>query len=112
MPSVQHTCARSARAYACANSRITSAFTVVNFSARSSVYGSTDARYASKPVVARSMNAVLHNPAAMISRPIAFARAMSDPTSSPSQTSANAAELVRRGSIAYIRAPRFCPFIK
>src|SRR5688572_8870089 len=44
-------------------------------------------------------------PAAMISRAIAFARAMSDPTSSPSQLSAHSADEVRRGSIAYRRAP-------
>jgi len=40
------------------------------------------------------------SPAAMISRPIAFARAMSLPTSSPSHVSAQAALLVRRGSTA------------
>ncbi len=56
------------------------------------------------------MNAVLHSPAAMISRPIALASAMSEPTSSPSHTSAQAAELVRRGSMAYSRAPCFIPF--
>ena len=45
----------------------------------------------------------------MISRPTAFARAMSDPTSRPSQTSAHSAELVRRGSTAYRRAPLCTP---
>src|SRR6266576_3580198 len=45
----------------------------------------------------------------MISRPTAFASAMSDPTSSPSQTSAHSAELVRRGSTAYSRAPFLTP---
>ena len=50
------------------------------------------------------------SPAAMISRAIAFASAMSDPTSSPSHASAHAAELVRRGSMAYSRAPRRIPF--
>src|SRR5262249_50096003 len=45
------------------------------------------------------------SPAAMISRPIALARAMSEPTSRPSQVSAHSAELVRRGSTAYRRAP-------
>lgn len=45
----------------------------------------------------------------MISRPIAFASAMSLPTSMPSQTSAHSAELVRRGSTAYSRAPLRTP---
>ncbi len=41
----------------------------------------------------------------MISRPIALARAMSEPTSRPSHPSAHCAELVRRGSTAKRRAP-------
>ena len=45
----------------------------------------------------------------MISRPIAFASAMSLPTSRPSHTSAHSAELVRRGSTAYSRAPLWTP---
>jgi hypothetical protein len=64
------------------------------------VYDSTFARYASNPLVARSMKARFSSPAAMISRPIAFARAMSLPTSMPSQVSAQAALPVRRGSTA------------
>ena len=40
------------------------------------------------------------SPAAMISRPTAFASAMSVPTSSPTHTSAHSAEVVRRGSMA------------
>src|SRR5215207_2348272 len=51
------------------------------------------------------MNPRSSRPAAMISRAIAFARAISDPTSSPSQLSAHSADEVRRGSIAYRRAP-------
>ena len=46
----------------------------------------------------------------MISRAIAFASAMSDPTSRPSHRSAHSAELVRRGSTVISRAPRFTPF--
>ena len=45
----------------------------------------------------------------MISRPTALARAMSEPTSRPSQTSAHWAELVLRGSIANRRAPLWMP---
>ena len=59
--------------------------------------------------VARSMNSMFARPAWMISRPIAFASAMSLPTSRPSQTSAHSAELVRRGSTAYSRAPLRTP---
>src|SRR5258705_6099320 len=55
------------------------------------------------------MKAASSSPAAMISRPIALARAMSEPTSRPSQTSAHSAELVRRGSTAYSRAPLRTP---
>src|SRR3954470_81247 len=55
------------------------------------------------------MNASSSRPDAMISRPIAFARAMSDPTSRPSHTSAHSALEVRRGSIAYSRAPLRTP---
>jgi hypothetical protein len=39
------------------------------------------------------------NPEAMISRAIALARAISEPTLMPSQTSAQRAELVFRGSM-------------
>jgi len=46
------------------------------------------------------MKARFSSPAAMISRPIAFASAMSLPTSSPSHVSAQAALVVRRGSTA------------
>ena len=45
----------------------------------------------------------------MISRAMALARAMSDPTSRPSHRSAHCAELVRRGSTAISRAPRLTP---
>ena len=51
------------------------------------------------------MKSLSCNPAWMISRPMALASAMSVPTDSPSQRSANLAEDVRRGSMAYIRAP-------
>ena len=44
-------------------------------------------------------------PAAMISRPTAWARAMSVPTWRPSQRSAHGAEAVRRGSTTKMRAP-------
>ena len=98
IPSVQQIMARSAVAYACATSRIASAGTPVACSARSSVHASTAAAYSSNPVVACAMNDRSWRPAWMISRPIAFASAMSDPTSAPSQRSAQAAELVRRGS--------------
>jgi hypothetical protein len=79
---------------------MSAAGTPVSRWAYSSVYESTRARYSSKPVVARRMNSWLCRPAEMISRPTALARAMSEPTSSPSQASAQAAELVRRGSTA------------
>ena len=45
----------------------------------------------------------------MITRAIAFESAMSLPTLSPSQTSAHAAVLVRRGSMTYRRAPLRTP---
>ncbi len=105
MPSVQQTIARSARAYACAVSRIASAGTPVSRSPSSSVNGSTEAAYASKPSVARSTKVSLCRPAWMISRAIVFERATSEPTSSPSQRSAHCADVVRRGSIAKRRAP-------
>ena len=105
MPSVQHRIARSARAYAWAISRMTSAGTPVTRSPSSSVHGSTDARYSSKPVVERSMKRSLVSPAWMISRAIVLERAMSVPTSSPSHASAHRAELVRRGSTTNSRAP-------
>ena len=41
----------------------------------------------------------------MISRAIPFDSAMSLPTLSPSQVSAHSADVVRRGSITYSRAP-------
>ena len=41
----------------------------------------------------------------MISRPMALASAMSEPTSSAAQRSAHCTELVRRGSMANNRAP-------
>ena len=50
MPSVQHSWARSAAAKAWASSRMASAGTPVSTSPRSSVHGSTDAAYSSKPV--------------------------------------------------------------
>jgi hypothetical protein len=46
----------------------------------------------------------------MISRPMAFASEMSEPTSMPSHASAHCADVVRRGSTAYNRAPRRTPF--
>lgn len=110
MPRVQHSWARSARAYACANCRIAAAGTPVTFSASDSVQGSTSALYSSKPLVARSMKAWLARPAWMISRPIACAIGMSVPTFRPSQLSAHSAVDVRRGSTAYIRAPFLIPF--
>ncbi len=50
--------------------------------------------------VARLMNSRWWRPFAMISRPIALARAISEPTSRPSQVSAHSADDVRRGSTA------------
>ena len=84
---------------------MTSAGTPVTRSPSSSVHGSTDARYSSKPVVARSMKRSLVRPAWMISRAIVLASAMSVPTSSPSHASAHCAEPVRRGSTTNSRAP-------
>ena len=55
------------------------------------------------------MNASLCSPAWMISRAIVLESAMSVPTFSPSQTSAQRAELVRRGSTQYSRAPLRTP---
>ena len=46
----------------------------------------------------------------MISRPIALASAMSEPTSRPSHTSAHCADGVRRGSTTISRAPLRTPF--
>ena len=57
-----------------------------------------------------AMNSSLARPAAMISRPIALASAMSVPTSRPSHRSAHSADVVRRGSTAYSRAPLRTPF--
>ena len=57
----------------------------------------------------RAMNSLSSRPLAMTSRPTALARAMSLPTSRPSQTSAHSADEVRRGSIAYRRAPLWTP---
>ena len=45
----------------------------------------------------------------MISRPMVLARAMSVPTSSPAQRSAQAADEVRRGSMAISLAPLCSP---
>jgi hypothetical protein len=87
-----------------------SAGTPVRRSPSSSVNGSTDSAYTSKPLVAWSMNERLCSPAWMISRAIALERAMSEPTSSPSHRSAHLAELVRRGSTAIMRAPFRTPF--
>ena len=61
-------------------------------------------------MVARSTNASFTSPASMISLPIAFASEMSEPTSMPSHASAHCADVVRRGSTAYIRAPFLSPF--
>src|SRR6266851_7514193 len=105
MPSVQQIIPRSARPYSRATSLIAAAGTPVSASARSSVYSSTPRANSSYPVVARAMNSLSASPAWMISRAIAFARAMSLPTSMPSHTSAHSAELVRRGSTAIKRAP-------
>jgi hypothetical protein len=55
------------------------------------------------------MNAVFARPAWMISRPIALARAMSEPTLLPSQTSAHSAVSDRRGSTTISRAPLWTP---
>src|SRR5215207_761377 len=56
------------------------------------------------------MNSRCSRPAAMISRAIALASAMSEPTSRPSQRSAHSADDVRRGSTVIRRAPRCTPF--
>src|SRR5437773_5593329 len=69
-----------------------SAGTPVTLAACASVYGSTASRYASNPVVARAMKARFSRPAARISRPMALARAMSEPTSIPSHPSAHRSE--------------------
>src|SRR5450631_2843875 len=55
------------------------------------------------------MNSLFSRPAARISRPSALARAMSEPTSRPSQPSDHWAELVRRGSTVYSLAPLLTP---
>ena len=110
IPSVQQIMARSARANACAVSPITSAGTPVSRSPSASVKGSTDAAYSSKPSVARSTKGRLTRPAWMISRAMAFESATSEPTSRPSHRSAHRAEVVRRGSMAYRRAPFRTPF--
>jgi len=73
------------------------------------VEGSTAAAYSSKPVVAAAMKPSFVNPAWMISRPTALARAMSVPTSRPSHRSAQAAESVRRGSTTMSFAPLSTP---
>ena len=99
MPSVQQIMALFALANVCAHSRMTSAGTPVIRSPSSSVYGSTLAAYASKPLHALAMKSLWCRPAWMISRAIVFERAMSLPTWLPSQTSAQAADSVRRGSI-------------
>jgi hypothetical protein len=88
---------------------ISAASTPVISDARSSVYGSTVAMYSSKCSVALATNASFTSPAWMISRPMALARAMSVPTSRPSQASAHCAVEVRRGSTEYMRAPLFNP---
>jgi hypothetical protein len=49
-------------------------------------------------------------PAARISRATAFASAISEPTSIPSQWCAQRAELVRRGSMTNRSAPFRTPF--
>ena len=72
--------------------------TPVSRSARSSVYFSTCALYASNPLVAWRINFSFASPAAIISRPTALASEMSEPTSKPSHRFAHCAELVRRGS--------------
>ena len=46
----------------------------------------------------------------MITFAMALARAMSEPTSMPSHTSAHWADSLRRGSTAYMRAPLRNPF--
>ncbi len=56
------------------------------------------------------MNASFTRPAWMISWAMAFASEMSDPTSMPSHASAHCADVVRRGSTAYMRAPFLRPF--
>ena len=84
---------------------MTCAGTPVTRSPSSSVHGSTERRYSSKPVVERSMKRWLASPAWMISRAIVFESAMSLPTSSPSHVSAHCAEPVLRGSTTNSRAP-------
>src|SRR5689334_434485 len=88
---------------------MTVAGTPVIRSPSSSVNGSTDAAYSAKLLVARRMNVWFARPAWMISRAIVLASAMSVPTSSPSQVSAQAAEDGRRGSTATRRAPLWGP---
>ena len=85
MPSVQQIIARGAFAKAWASSRMASAGTPVSRSAYSSVYGLDLGLVGLEAVVARSMNSRFSSPASMISRAIALARAMSEPTSRPSQ---------------------------
>ncbi len=109
MPRVQQSWARSARAQVCAISAMTSAGTPVTAAPRSRVQSSTDAAYSSKLHVARSMKRGLWSPAWMISRAIVLDRAMSVPTWIPNQVSAQRAELVRRGSTQYRRAPLRTP---
>ena len=58
------------------------------------------------------MNSSWCRPDAIISRATVLASAMSEPTSSPSQTSAHMADVVRRGSMAYKLAPLRTPFIR
>jgi len=55
------------------------------------------------------MKAPLCSPFATISRAIAFDRAMSEPTSMPSQRSAHSADDVRRGSTTISLAPSRIP---
>ena len=90
--------------------RIFSGAMPVTSAPRSSVQGSTDSRYSSKPLVARSMNVRFSRLASRISRATAFDSAMSEPTSIPSQWWAHFAELDRRGSITKSSAPFRTPF--
>ena len=89
-----------------------SAGTPVIPSAYSRVNDSTWALNSLYPDVECSTNLVFVRPAWMISRARALARAISDPVSIPSQTSAHSADSLRRGSTVYIFAPLRIPLAR
>src|SRR5688572_3401293 len=105
MPRVQHSWAVGAVAYSWASCLIASAGTPVTSSPRCSVQCSTDSAYSSKLDVAWATKPSWYRSDLMISHASVLESAMSDPTSIPSHTSAQAAEDVRLGSTANILAP-------